>query len=168
MPVVALGFSVAPVAGQNYGAHRPERVLDTMWMGLRLSVGVMVVFALLCHVAPAAMIGLFSQDPHVIAVGEEYLRIVSWNFIPSAVVFVASSMFQALGNTVPSLLASGVRLAAAIVPAILLSRVAGFELRWIWYLAVGSVVVQTGVSALLLRSELRGRLTPAPEGASAT
>ena len=29
MPVVALGFSVAPVAGQNFGARRPERVRET-------------------------------------------------------------------------------------------------------------------------------------------
>ena len=29
MPVVALGFSVAPVAGQNFGARQPQRVRET-------------------------------------------------------------------------------------------------------------------------------------------
>ena len=29
MPAVALGFSVAPVAGQNFGARSRERVVDT-------------------------------------------------------------------------------------------------------------------------------------------
>ena len=29
MPVVALGFSVAPVAGQNFGAGQPDRVRAT-------------------------------------------------------------------------------------------------------------------------------------------
>ena len=29
MPVVALGFAVAPVAGQNFGARHPQRVRDT-------------------------------------------------------------------------------------------------------------------------------------------
>src|SRR5207344_2310903 len=62
MPVVALGFSVAPVAGQNYGAHKPERVRETFRVAIQLVVVVMLLFALLCHIAPAAMIGVFSQD----------------------------------------------------------------------------------------------------------
>jgi hypothetical protein len=39
-------------------------------------------------------------------VGEEYLRIVSWSYMASGVIFVASSMFQAMGNTIPSLVSS--------------------------------------------------------------
>ncbi len=167
MPVIAIGFSVAPVAGQNFGARQAARVRETMWTGLRISVALMVVFALLCHVAPRAMIGVFSRDPQVLAVGEDYLRIVSWNFIASAIVFVASSMFQALGNTIPSMLASLVRLVVAVAPALALAHRPGFELRWVWYLAVTSVTIQMVVSALLLRRELRRRLAFAPAGADA-
>jgi putative MATE family efflux protein len=166
MPVVALGFSVAPVAGQNFGAHRADRVRSTMWTGLRICVAVMVAFALLCHIAPAAMIRVFSKDPQVIAVGEEYLRIASWNFIASGVVFVCSSMFQAIGNTIPSLLASLLRLVLAVVPALVLSRIPGFQLHWLWYVGVAAIAIQMVASALLLRRELRKRLAFAPaEGA---
>jgi putative MATE family efflux protein len=158
MPVVALGFSVAPVAGQNYGARRPERVRATMRVALRLVVAVMVVFVAACHIAPAAMIEVFSRDPEVVAVGAEYLRIVSWNFIASGVVFVASSMFQAIGNTIPSLLSSLVRILLAVVPALFLSRLPGFRLSWLWYLAVAAVAVQMVVSLAMLRREMRVRL----------
>jgi putative MATE family efflux protein len=167
MPVVALGFSVAPVAGQNFGARHPERVRDTFKTAIGMSVGVMLVFALLCHVAPAAMIRVFSRDPNVVAVGEEYLRIVSWNFLASGVVFVASSMFQAMGNTLPSLFSSFVRIVAAVVPAVLLSRLPHFELRWLWYLSVGSVALQMVVSLLLLRRQFRISLNFAPATAPA-
>jgi Na+-driven multidrug efflux pump len=95
----------------------------------------------------------------VLAVGTEYLRIVSWNFVASGLIFVASSMFQAMGNTVPSLIASGTRILLVAVPAILLSRTAGFQLNWIWYLSVGAVFVQLALSMLLLRSEFTRRLT---------
>lgn len=158
MPVVALGFSVAPVAGQNFGARHADRVRATMDSALRLVIGVMVVFALLCHVAPASMIQVFSRDAHVVTVGEEYLRIVSWNFIPAGVVFVASSMFQAVGNTVPSLIASAMRIFVAVVPAVWLSRRPGFHLHWMWYLAVASVVAQMLLSVTLLRLTLKDRL----------
>jgi Na+-driven multidrug efflux pump len=68
-------------------------------------------------------------------------------------------MFQAMGNTVPSLVASGTRILIVAVPSILLSRTAGFQLNWIWYLSVGAVFVQLVLSMLLLRREFNRRLT---------
>jgi len=159
MPAVALGFSVAPVAGQNFGARSRERVVDTFRKAAYMVTAVMLLLVILCLVAPNALIGVFSKDPAVLAVGREYLRIVSWNFVASGLIFVASSMFQAMGNTVPSLVASGVRILLVAVPAILLSRSAGFQLHWIWYLSVGAVLVQLALSMLLLRREFNRRLT---------
>jgi putative MATE family efflux protein len=162
MPVVALGFSVAPVAGQNFGARQAQRVMETFKDAALMAVAVMLLLAVLCHIAPAALIGVFSKDPAVIAVGEEYLRIVSWNFIASGVIFVASSMFQAMGNTVPSLVTSLARILLVAIPSIILSRTPGFQLRWIWYLSMGSVLVQLALSMWLLRREFRRRLLFAP------
>jgi MATE family, multidrug efflux pump len=158
MPVVALGFSVAPVAGQNFGAKLGDRVRETMWSAMRMAVGLMIVVALACHFAAAALIRIFTSDPQVVAVGEEYLRIVALTFVPSGVIFVASSMFQAIGNTIPSLAASFVRILLVGGPAFILSGLPGFQLRSIWYLSVTAVAVQMGLSLLLLRRELQVRL----------
>ena len=159
MPAVALGFSVAPVAGQNFGARSRERVIDTFRKGAYMVTALMALLIILCLLVPNALIGVFSKDPAVLAVGTEYLRIVSWNFVASGLIFVASSMFQAMGNTVPSLVASGTRILLVAVPAILLSRTAGFQLHWIWYLSVGAVFIQLTLSMLLLRREFNRRLT---------
>ena len=154
MPVVALGFAVAPVAGQNVGAKLGARVRETYRSAVMLVVVVMTLFAVLCHVAPQAFIGIFSSDPRVIAVGTDYLKIVSWNYIASGVIFVNSSMFQALGNTVPSLVTSAVRLIIVAVPVVWLSQHPGLQLNWIWYLSVASVLFQLALSLWLLRREL--------------
>jgi putative MATE family efflux protein len=159
LPVVALGFSVAPVAGQNFGARRPERVRQTFVIGAALSAVLMAAFAVLCHVAPAAMVRIFSQDPQVVSVGEEYLRVISWGFVATGVVFVASSTFQAIGNTLPSLATSFLRVMIVAIPVILLSRQPGFELRWIWYLSVAAVLLQLVASLWLLWREFELRLT---------
>ncbi|HMG11713.1 MAG TPA: MATE family efflux transporter, partial [Gemmatimonadaceae bacterium] len=158
MPAVALGFSVAPVAGQNFGARSRERVVDTFRKAAYMVTAVMLLLIIVCLFAPHALIGVFSKDPAVLAVGTEYLRIVSWNFVASGLIFVASSMFQAMGNTVPSLVASGTRILLVAVPSILLSRTAGFQLSWIWYLSVGAVFIQLALSMLLLRREFGRRL----------
>ena len=158
MPVVALGFAVAPVAGQNFGAGLVTRVRDTFRVAAVLAAVVMATFALLSHVAPGAMVGAFSDDLAVVAVGEQYLRIISWNYVASGLIFVASSMFQALGNTMPSLVASGVRMTLLIAPVLVLARMPGFRLHWVWYLAAGTVYVQLALSLGLLRWEFGRKL----------
>jgi len=93
------------------------------------------------------------------------LRIVSWNFIASGIIFVGSSMFQALGNTIPPLVTSVLRLALIGLPILWLAHQPGFSLRWIWYLSVASVTLQMILNLLLLHREFRLRLrfeTPAP------
>jgi putative MATE family efflux protein len=165
MPVVALGFSVAPVAGQNFGARQAQRVKDTFKDAAIMAAAVMFVFALACHIAPAALVAIFTDDPAFIAVGEEYLRIVSWNYVASGLIFVASSMFQAMGNTIPSLITSGVRIALVVIPSFMLARMTGFQLNWLWYLSVGAVFVQLTLSMLLLRQEFGRRLRFEPVSA---
>jgi len=159
MPAVALGFSVAPVAGQNFGARSRERVVDTFRKAAYMVTAFMVPIVIVCLLAPHALIGVFSKDPAVLAVGSEYLSIVSWNFFASGLIFVASSMFQAMGNTIPSLISSGARILLVVVPAIALSRAPGFHLGWVWYLSVGAVFIQLAISMLLLRREFTRRLT---------
>ncbi len=158
MPVVALGFAVAPVAGQNFGAGLGQRVKATFKDAALMAAAMMFLFAIACHIAPAALVGIFSNDPAVIDVGVEYLKIVSWNYVASGLVFVSSSMFQAMGNTMPALLTSTARIVIVAVPAILLARLPGFQLRWIWYLSAGAVVAQLALSLLLLRREFERRL----------
>src|SRR5437762_13776617 len=118
----------------------------------------MLGLTLIAYLATATLIRIFSRDPRVIAFGSEYLRIVSLNFISAGIVFTTSSVFQGIGNTLPPLFSSLTRLMLFAVPALLISRIPGFEIRDIWYLSVGSIIFQLCVKRLLLRRELRNRL----------
>jgi putative MATE family efflux protein len=165
MPIVALGLSVAPVAGQNFGARRGDRVKRTWQDGAIMAFAWMMLLALLANVIPAQMVGVFTRDPAVVAVGSEYLRILSWSFFASGVIFVTSSTFQAMGNTMPSLVSSGARTLAVAVPAVLMARMAGFQLSWLWWWSAATILMQLGLSLFLLRREFHKRLDFAPAGA---
>ena len=158
MPVVALGFAVAPVAGQNFGARLGSRVKATFKDAAFLASAVMLVFGIVCQLVPEPMIRAFSKDAAVIAIGTQYLRIISSNYIASGLIFVSSSMFQAMGNTLPSLISSGTRIILVGIPAVILTRSPGFQLNWIWYLSAASIVVQLAMSLILLRREFARRL----------
>ncbi len=162
MPVVALGFAVGPVAGQNFGAGHPQRVRETFRLAAVMAGGVMLAWTVVCLVFGAPMVRFFSDDPQVVRVGAEYLEIVSWTFAASGVIYVGSSMFQAMGNTLPALLASLVRIVVVAVPAFMLSRLPGFDLHWIWYLSVIAITVQLVVNLLLLRREFNRKLNFVP------
>jgi putative MATE family efflux protein len=158
MPVVALGFSVAPVAGQNFGARQSQRVTNVFRDAAWMAAAIMGMVTIGCQIAPGSMVRIFSNDPDVIRIGAEYLSVVSWSAAASGLIFVASSMFQAMGNTVPSLITSGVRIGLVTAVLLVVAPMPGFELRWIWYLSVVSVFVQFVLSMGLLRREFTRRL----------
>ena len=158
LPVVALSFAVSPVVGQNFGGRQADRVRQSVYSGLSMAALLMLVLALITWAAPGAMIRVFSKDARVIAFGSDYLRIVAFNFVAAGIVFTSSSMFQGLGNTVPPLLSSASRLILFALPAVLISRTPGFDIRHLWYLSVGSQVLQACLNLLLLRRELRKKL----------
>jgi putative MATE family efflux protein len=166
MPVVALGFAVAPVAGQNFGARRAERVKQTFYVAAGMATAGMILVFLASQVAAQSMMRVFTNEAAVVAVGEEYLRIVSWSYIASGIIFVASSMFQAMGNTIPSLVSSFTRIVGTAIPVMFLSRMPGFTLRWVWLLSAVTIFAQLTISLLLLRREFRRRLAFAADASA--
>ena len=160
LPVVALGFAVSPVAGQNFGARKADRVKQTFRTAAAIAGAGMLLAAMLIWVAAARMVQIFSADPAVISVGEEYLHVVAFSFVASGLNFVSSSMFQAIGNTIPSLVTSGFRIVLIAIPVVMLSSAPNFTLLWIWYISTAAVFVQLAMNLLLLRREFRRRLTP--------
>ena len=158
LPVVALAFAVSPVVGQNFGGRRADRVRHTVYAALGLATGLMAVLAAIAYLAPTIFIRGFSKDASVIAFGGEYLRIVSFNFVAAGVVFTASSIFQGIGNTLPPLLSSMTRLLLFALPAIVVARQPGFQIKYVWYLSVASQVLQACINLLLLRREMRRKL----------
>jgi len=161
LPAMAIAFAVAPLAGQNFGAQRHDRVRETFRSAAIIISCVMLVLTVLCRWRPEWLIAGFARDPGVIEVGSEYMRTVAWNLVASGLIFCASGMFQALGNTVPSLFSSASRVLTFILPVLWLAKRPGFELLDAWYLSVASTTLQAVLSLWLLRSVMRQRLRPA-------
>jgi putative MATE family efflux protein len=162
LPAMAVAFAAAPIAGQNFGAKRYERVRNTFRASTAAECVIMAGATMLCQWRGESMIGFFTADPEVVAVAAQFLRVISWNFVAIGVVFTCSSHFQALGNTWPALASSALRLLIFAVPAVWLSRQPGFQLAHVWYTSVATVFVQAAVSLVLLRREFGRRLGPSP------
>lgn len=159
LPAMAVAFAVAPMAGQNFGAGLLHRVRDTFRHAALIGSTLMLALTLFCQWRPEVLIRFFTADAQVVEVGAQFLRIISWNFVAQGLIFSCAGLFQALGNTLPSLYASATRLVLVALPALWLSSRPGFELRHLWYLSVATVTCQALLCLWLLRRELRLRET---------
>jgi putative MATE family efflux protein len=158
LPAMAIAFAVAPLAGQNMGGGHATRVRATFRSAVLIGSVIMLLLTLLSQWRPAWLIGAFTAEPAVIAVGAQFLQIISWNFVATGLNFTCSGMFQALGNTLPPLIGSATRLLTFALPALWLAHRPGFELKQLWLLSVATVLLQAAFNLWMLRREFGRRL----------
>ena len=157
LPVMAVSFSAAPLAGQNVGAQRMDRVRDTFKWAAIIGCVPMAILTLGCQIAADLPIRGLTNEAAVVAVGAEFLQMISWNFVATGLIFTCSGMFQALGDTIPALVSSATRLLTYAGPALWLSTRPGFQIRQVWWLSVITVTLQAGLSVWMLRGLLARR-----------
>ena len=168
LPAMAVAFAASPVAGQNVGAGNGARVRETFKMAALIGSTVMLIATIISQTQSDRMLALFTKEPAVIAVGATFLHIAAYNFITQGLIFTCSGMFQALGNTIPSLISGAVRLATFGLPAIWLSRQPSFTMQQVWWLGVITVTLQMAFSVWLLRRELNLRFPVGSDAARVT
>jgi putative MATE family efflux protein len=160
LPAMAIAFAAGPIAGQNYGAKNSARVKETFVKAALIGTCIMLTLTIFAQWRPETMVGVFPTDAEALAVGALFLQMVSWNFVAQGLVFTCSSMFQGLGNTVPSLVSSGTRLVTFAAPVLWLSTQPNFQIEQVWYMSIASAGLQAVISVLLLRREFNRRLVP--------
>jgi putative MATE family efflux protein len=158
LPVMAISFAVAPVAGQNFGARNAARVRRTFRDAALIGGGLMILVGAGCWAFAPRLVGVFASAPRVQDVGATFLRFACWNFVMSGLIFTCSGMFQALGNTWPAIASSATRLVTFALPVLWLARLPGFRIEYVWYLSVATVWLQALLSFGLVRREMDRRL----------
>jgi putative MATE family efflux protein len=158
LPAMAIAFATGPIAGQNFGAQQFARVRETFRAAAKISVGVMIVLTLLCQTRPEWLVQGFTRDPEVIDVASHFLRVISFNFVASGLIFTCSGIFQGLGHTWPALGSTSSRIVTFMLPAIWLSTTPWHRIDHVWYLSVASVWSQAVISLILLQRTMRARL----------
>jgi len=161
LPAMAIAFATGPIVGQNFGARNSARVREAFRKAIVIECILMALATLIAHWRPGLLVGLFTKDAEVLAVGALFLQLISWNFVAQGVIFTCSSTFQGLGNTTPSLLSSATRLLTFTGPAIWLSMQPTYRIEQVWYLSIATMTLQALASLLLARMEFVKRLQPA-------
>jgi putative MATE family efflux protein len=79
MPAWGMSNAAATLVGQNLGAGQPDRAEAVVWQIGRYNMMFLVAVSLLYFFRSEWLIGIFSDDPQVIAIGAEWIRILSYS-----------------------------------------------------------------------------------------
>ena len=110
LPAIALGIAVNAMAAQNIGNGNWQRVARITRVGIGFNLGVMLAITGILFVFAEPLVRLFIQEPHSVAFGSSYLKIIALfypfiglNFILNGVVRGSGAMLQVLLLNIVSL-----------------------------------------------------------------
>jgi putative MATE family efflux protein len=99
LPALGLSNAAATMVGQNLGAGKPERSERAVWTAAAFNAVfyflVGLVFLFLSH----PIIGIFTQEPAVLAFGTSCLHIVAYGFAFYGLGMVLETAFNGAGDT---------------------------------------------------------------------
>lgn len=122
----AIGSAVIAMIATNAGAGRHDRVRAIAWTGGAISVGIGMIFGAVAIFLPRSWMGLFGDDPVMIAAGASYLGAMGPVLPLLGFGFAVFFALLGTGSTLPPLLAGTARLAVAVGGGwLLLDQVAG-------------------------------------------
>ena len=108
--------SVSAICAQNIGAGKEDRAKQTMWYAVLIAALCGLVFAVVFQFAAAPAVGLFSRDPEVIRLGDQYMRSYVWDCILAGMHFVFSGYFCACSRSGLSFLHNVISIVCARIP----------------------------------------------------
>lgn len=99
LPAHGLANAAATLVGQNLGAGHPERAESAVWKIGTYNMVFLVAVSLVYYFYSAELVGIFTDDPEVIAVGAEWLRILAYGYFIYGWWMVSVSAFNGAGDT---------------------------------------------------------------------
>lgn len=136
MPVVGINNGMVPIISYNYGARRKDRVIKTIKYSIFFALSITIACLAVFQIFPETLISFFATEgqsnTELLEMGVPALRIISLNFIFAGFCIVSSSVFQALGNGILSLIVSVARQLVVLVPAAYLLSLSG-RVEMIWW-----------------------------------
>ncbi|MBZ0100956.1 MAG: MATE family efflux transporter [Thermoanaerobaculia bacterium] len=152
---LGLMSAAAVIAGQNLGAGRPERALAGVHAAARIGLAGAALLGSLFLLIPDRLLALFGmQDPEVIAIGTQLLRVlgVSGLFIATALTYTGG--LQGTGDTRSPLFISIV--SQIVVPlgiCFVIDRLHGLEALDIWLAILAGHATRCALSVWRFRQQ---------------
>ena len=154
MPVFGMNNGLVPILSYNYGARKPDRIKKTIKLGMKHAVAIMIFGMLLFELFPSGLLGIFDASQEMLSIGCVALRIIASSFVFAGVAIICSTVFQAIGNPLHSLIMSVCRQLLVIVPVAWLLSLSG-RLELVWLAFPIAEFVSVAMSIFFMKKTIR-------------
>jgi putative MATE family efflux protein len=135
LPVIGISVATVTLVGHNFGAKNFKRIKEIAVKSSIISFIFMSIMGFIFWFFPEFWISIFSNNPEVLSLGRDYIKIIFWSFGFVGLGIIIGSLFQGLGRGTPTLMITLTRALAGLPVAIVLWFVMGINGVW-----VGSVI----------------------------
>ncbi len=160
MPVFGLTQGLMPIMGYNFGARNKKRLLSALKQGCLIALLIMTVGMAIFLFLPDKLLGIFDATEELLEVGIPALQIICTCFLFAALGIVSSTLFQAVGCGMYSLLVSLMRQLIILVPAAWILAKLFHEVNAVWWAfpiaEVFSLIASILLFLRLYRTEIAG------------
>jgi Na+-driven multidrug efflux pump len=132
MPVFGLSNGIIAIIAYNYGARIKERVYSCIRVALAWACTILLIGMLVFMIFPGQLMAIFESEKEAVItaqmtdIGVVAMRIICSGFLCAAVGIILSTVFQAVGKGVYSMIMSICRQLAVLLPAAwLIARLTG-------------------------------------------
>ena len=157
MPMIGIAQGVQPILGFNYGAKQFNRVKKSLRLANWSTTAISILGFLIFFLFPTWILGFFSDDPELIAMGKDAMRMLVIGLPLVGYQNIGTSLFQSIGKAKPAVFLALSRQVLFLIPmVIILSRLYGLKGVWISFPAAD--VIAYVVTLVMVVHEMR-RLT---------
>lgn len=118
--MIGIGQGFQPVSAYNYGAKKYKRIRSAFkftWFAGELCLGITAIIA---FIFAKPLVGLFRDDPAVIAIGVTALRFQCVAMVAQPLSVCTNMLFQSIGKSAQASFVSSLRTGLCLIPAILI------------------------------------------------
>ena len=134
LPMIGLNVAALAIAGQNNGAKKYDRIRETWKTSLKYGIGVIAIGYTLVFIFASRLMGIFTADSEVIAIGTTFLHIAAFISIAYVLTFVTIGVLQGIKKPMFAIFIGVYRqIVLPLVSFYLLVIVLGFGLIGIWW-----------------------------------
>lgn len=129
MPAMGMSNALATIVGQNLGARKVDRAIDSVKRAFLLIMTIMLIGCAILYFFGSDIVKFFIDDKEVVQTGVRMFRVSSFATFIFGIVFIFMGVFNGSGHTKPTMILNIVRLWGLRIPFVLL--LSGLALEYI-------------------------------------
>ena len=159
LPVLGMTGALLPIAGQNFGAQKYDRVREALTYCWGVGFAMTALATPILFFGGTFVMALFSNDPDVIRAGSSYLRVDAFLFPIYMMLFSINSLLQAFKQAIWTLWISVYRQGFAVAFFVwVFISFTDFGVQGVWFGIAAAVTSGWVLSLIILRNVARTQI----------